>query len=155
VAARRSAQSADAVLINTVATCILPHIANGALSILDRVGEMEPRRGTMRDHEVSVAGGVQLPLRVRRLLGLCLTRDPRYRLRDISGAKFLFEESLATKVAGSLPWMTATALAFARRRSDLVAVAETTATGPSVDALERGSRTECRRWRPYHRRHFS
>ena len=51
-----------------------------------------------------------VPLQVRRLLGLLLTRDPRYRLRDISDARFLLEESPATKTIAPLPWILATAL---------------------------------------------
>ena len=57
-----------------------------------------------------------VPLRFHRLLRLCLTRDPRQRLRDISGARLLLEEPAAAippaaPVRNRLPWALAAILA--------------------------------------------
>lgn len=55
-----------------------------------------------------------VPLRFQRLLKLCLARDPRQRLRDISGARLLLEEAPAAvqRKASWLPWAVAAALAI-------------------------------------------
>jgi Tol biopolymer transport system component len=60
------------------------------------------------------------PERVRRVLARCLEKDPKKRLRDISGVELLLEETPAPVIAASpdktsrLPWMVAaTALAAA------------------------------------------
>lgn len=49
-----------------------------------------------------------VPARFHRLLRLCLTRDPRQRLRDISGARLLLEEpalgAAAVRVTARRPW---------------------------------------------------
>src|SRR5207248_3296460 len=64
----------------------------------------------MRDPDLTT-----VPLRFQRLLGLCLTRDPRQRLRDISGARLLLEETPPLPPVPSrrviLPWVV-TALAI-------------------------------------------
>ncbi len=44
-----------------------------------------------------------VPPRFRRLLAKCLTRDPRQRLRDISGARLLLEEPAAESAAPQPP----------------------------------------------------
>ncbi len=56
-----------------------------------------------------------VPPRFHRLLRLCLTRDPRQRLRDISGARLLLEEPIvaipaATPARNRLPWAAAAIL---------------------------------------------
>jgi hypothetical protein len=48
-----------------------------------------------------------VPPRFHRLLRLCLTRDPRQRLRDISGARLLLDEAPATSKRSTLPWIVA------------------------------------------------
>jgi Tol biopolymer transport system component len=50
----------------------------------------------------------EVPPRFRRLLQLCLTRDPRRRLRDISGARLLLEEPVRTVTPAAnarRPWL--------------------------------------------------
>jgi serine/threonine protein kinase len=53
----------------------------------------------------------QVPAKVRRLLKKCLEKDPKKRLRDITGAELLLEDagSVATS-RGRLPWIVAAAL---------------------------------------------
>jgi len=49
-----------------------------------------------------------VPARFQKLLGLCLKRDPRQRLRDISGARLLLDEVPApVSRSGWLPWAVA------------------------------------------------
>jgi serine/threonine protein kinase len=50
-----------------------------------------------------------VPPRFRKVLGLCLTRDPRQRLRDISGVRLLLDETPAAAPASRRhwPWMAA------------------------------------------------
>ena len=51
-----------------------------------------------------------VPPRFQRLLRLCLTRDPRQRLRDISGARLLLEEpAFLVRDARPARWVAATA----------------------------------------------
>jgi serine/threonine protein kinase/WD40 repeat protein len=54
----------------------------------------------------------QVPLKVRRLLGRCLEKDPKKRLRDIGDAWELLEETRAPAPAGrsAWPWIAAGAL---------------------------------------------
>jgi Tol biopolymer transport system component len=56
-----------------------------------------------------------VPPRFQRLLRLCLTRDPRQRLRDISGARLLLDEPVAAVVAAPVrsggPWKIMAAVA--------------------------------------------
>ncbi len=57
-----------------------------------------------------------VPARFRKLLRLCLTRDPRARLRDISGARLLLDEMPAVAAAPIMarrvwPWIAATVVA--------------------------------------------
>jgi Tol biopolymer transport system component/predicted Ser/Thr protein kinase len=59
-----------------------------------------------------------VPPRFRRLLRLCLTRDPRQRLRDISGARLLLEEPASAAVpvfepppVRRTPWIAAVGIA--------------------------------------------
>jgi serine/threonine-protein kinase len=54
-----------------------------------------------------------VPARFRRLLQLCLIRDPLQRLRDISGARMLLEESPTVVRRSKLPWIIAAALTIA------------------------------------------
>jgi Tol biopolymer transport system component len=56
-----------------------------------------------------------VPVRFRRLLRMCLARDPRQRLRDISGARLLLEETapVSPSRADSRWWIAACALLMA------------------------------------------
>jgi len=45
-----------------------------------------------------------VPARFQRLLRMCLTRDPKLRLRDISGARLLLEDT-PVKTATRRPWL--------------------------------------------------
>src|SRR6185369_137548 len=54
-----------------------------------------------------------VPARFRRLLGLCLMRDPRQRLRDISGARLLLEDTPAMTASARPWWWMATAAVLA------------------------------------------
>jgi len=79
-----------------------------------------------------------VPPRFRRLLRLCLTRDPRRRLHDISGAPLLLEEPApaappSAPPAHPLPWMAAAAvLALALAGLAAVHFRETPAPAPLV-----------------------
>jgi eukaryotic-like serine/threonine-protein kinase len=64
----------------------------------------------------------RVPPRFRRLIGACLVRDPRQRLRDISGAKLLLEAGATAQPAAPqppaahpsrLPWLVSAALLLA------------------------------------------
>lgn len=52
-----------------------------------------------------------VPLRMRRLLRACLARDPRQRLRDISGARIILEDDPEVRPAAGTkaPWIAAAA----------------------------------------------
>jgi serine/threonine-protein kinase len=53
----------------------------------------------------------RVPARLRRLVRVCLVKDPRQRLRDISGARLLLDETPEPVMAGrKTPWMIATAM---------------------------------------------
>jgi serine/threonine-protein kinase len=63
----------------------------------------------------TLAAVLTVRAQLRRLLEFCLARDPRRRLRDISGARILLESAPPPAVARRhwLPWRVATALGFA------------------------------------------
>jgi len=46
-----------------------------------------------------------VPARFQRLLRMCLTRDPKLRLRDISGARLLLEEAPQVTATTRRPWL--------------------------------------------------
>src|SRR3712207_6769086 len=55
-----------------------------------------------------------VPGELRRMIRLCLQRDPRQRLRDISGARLLLDEPAAAAArAPLLPWLAAGVLLLA------------------------------------------
>jgi serine/threonine-protein kinase len=63
----------------------------------------------------------KVPAKVQRLLRRCLEKDPKKRLRDITGAEFLLEDAEPAAITHSkLPWIAAALFAFAAASMALI-----------------------------------